>query len=323
MRASAPWLQISVTRFMSVVGPSCSSAPSAGGFLSCSGRYRWDGWQIAIVERPSSAGQASAFAGMLTVCGLAVNAFMLFWAQLGVGISKSNTISVQWSLLADRYPIGLRGRISATLNFGTQTAGALSPAAHGWDRCASWRDCWLAVGIRGFSRYRWWWSPSSCSRLPEPVRGQHEKSSVLGTVIDDEEPAPISVEAAFARLRRIRTLMAGIAGFAALGFRALHGTGAGESLRATAIPLGHARSWAARNGSPPPALSSFCLPPGSDTTSRVPAGKSPARAVLKSAGIPHPAHRCSHTGDVCHAQLGILHVGRYSSGNFSWPLRSP
>ena len=43
-------------------------------------------------------------------------------------------------------------------------------------------------------------------RLPEPPRGQFEKKDVLGEVIEDAKPAPISIEAAFARLWQIRTL---------------------------------------------------------------------------------------------------------------------
>ena len=42
--------------------------------------------------------------------------------------------------------------------------------------------------------------------MKEPPRGQFEKQDVLGEVIEDEQPAPISMEAAFARLKRIRTI---------------------------------------------------------------------------------------------------------------------
>ncbi len=189
---------------------------AAGGFLVLGALPM--GWLADRYRRPPIIAWASlAFSVMLAVCGLAVNAFMLFWAQLGVGISKANTISVQWSLLADQYPIGVRGRISAALNFGTQSAGALSPllmagiatlagGAAGW----RWSFVVLAIPVAVVALLAF--------RLPEPVRGQHEKSSVLGTVIDDESPAPISVEAAFARIRRIKTLMSAIIGFAALGF---------------------------------------------------------------------------------------------------------
>lgn len=55
-------------------------------------------------------------------------------------------------------------------------------------------------------------------RLPEPPRGQFEKSDVLGEVITESSPAPISVEAAFARLLQIRTLKTVLLAFTALGF---------------------------------------------------------------------------------------------------------
>ncbi len=54
--------------------------------------------------------------------------------------------------------------------------------------------------------------------LPEPPRGQFEKQDVLGEVIEEDDPLPISVEAAFARLLQIRTLKAVIIAFAAIGF---------------------------------------------------------------------------------------------------------
>jgi ABC-type branched-subunit amino acid transport system ATPase component len=51
-------------------------------------------------------------------------------------------------------------------------------------------------------------------RIPEPPRGQYEMLDVLGEVVrDDHEPAPISIEAAFARTLRIA-----LVAFAALGF---------------------------------------------------------------------------------------------------------
>ncbi len=39
--------------------------------------------------------------------------------------------------------------------------------------------------------------------MKEPPRGQFEKDDVLGEVIEDEKPAPISMEAAFARIKKI------------------------------------------------------------------------------------------------------------------------
>jgi ABC-type branched-subunit amino acid transport system ATPase component/MFS family permease len=54
--------------------------------------------------------------------------------------------------------------------------------------------------------------------MKEPPRGQFEKDDVLGEVIEDEHPAQPSMEAAFARLKKIATIRSSIAAFAALGF---------------------------------------------------------------------------------------------------------
>ena len=55
-------------------------------------------------------------------------------------------------------------------------------------------------------------------RLPEPPRGQYERQDVLGTVVDEDTPARISMEAAFSRLLQINTLRSTIIAFAAMGF---------------------------------------------------------------------------------------------------------
>ena len=133
------------------------------------------------------------------------------------GMSKSSNISVHGSLMADQYPIGLRGRLSAITNFANQSATAFSPLVMAG----------IAALVGGASGWRWSFlvmvvpvALASCIafRLPEPVRGRQEKGSVLGEVFADDRPAPISIEAAFERLKRIRTLKTVVLGFAALGF---------------------------------------------------------------------------------------------------------
>ena len=54
--------------------------------------------------------------------------------------------------------------------------------------------------------------------MKEPPRGQFEKDDVLGEVIEDENPRRPSMEAAFARIKKIATIRTSIAAFAALGF---------------------------------------------------------------------------------------------------------
>jgi ABC-type branched-subunit amino acid transport system ATPase component/MFS family permease len=153
------------------------------------------------------------FSVMVFLSGLAVSAFMLFWTRFGAGIAKANTLPVHGSLLADTYPISLRGRIAATISLVGRSVQAISPLLVGGIAVvAGWRWPFLLLGapvaIVGVLAFR----------MKEPPRGQWEKKAVLGEVIEDEEAAPISIEAAFTRLMRIRTLRTVVIGFAALGF---------------------------------------------------------------------------------------------------------
>jgi ABC-type branched-subunit amino acid transport system ATPase component/predicted MFS family arabinose efflux permease len=158
-----------------------------------------------------------AFSAMVFACGLAANAFLFFLARFGVGVAKSSTLPVHGSMLADTYPIGVRGRI-ATVNAGAaRTVGALSPLAVGGIAALAggddgWRWPFLILGLPALLVAVW------AFRLPEPPRGQHEMKSVLGEVVEDKNPMPISMEAAFARLMQIRTIKTCIIAFSALGF---------------------------------------------------------------------------------------------------------
>lgn len=157
------------------------------------------------------------FSMMVVASGLAANAFLFFLARFGVGVAKASNIPVHGSLLADTYPIGVRGRISAANYSAARTMGALSPlivagiatAAGGPD---GWRRAYLLLGLPSLAIALW------AFRLPEPKRGQHEMKSVLGEVVEDSRPMPISIEAAFARLLRIRTMKTSILAFSAIGF---------------------------------------------------------------------------------------------------------
>jgi ABC-type branched-subunit amino acid transport system ATPase component/predicted MFS family arabinose efflux permease len=176
------------------------------------------GWLADRYRRPPIIGWASlAFAGFLALCGGVANVFQLFWARLGVGVAKSNSQPVHSSLIADTYPISARGRVSASLAMGARLVGVLSPiVVGGIVALAGGSNGWrwpffllgLPVAVVAFFAFK----------LREPPRGQYEKKDVLGEVIEDEQPAPISVEAAFARLLQIKTLKTVIVAFAAIGF---------------------------------------------------------------------------------------------------------
>jgi ABC-type branched-subunit amino acid transport system ATPase component/predicted MFS family arabinose efflux permease len=176
------------------------------------------GWLADRVKRVPIVGWASlAFAFFVFLSGLAVSAFMLFWTRFATGIAKANSIPVHQSLIADNYPIGIRARMSATINMGGHGIGLISPVL-----CAG-----IATWAGGVEGWRWAWFLLAVPvvfvaliafRMKEPPRGQFEKQDVLGEVFEDEQPAPISMEAAFARIKRIRTIRTVLVGFCALGF---------------------------------------------------------------------------------------------------------
>lgn len=176
------------------------------------------GWLADRYRRGRIIGWSNLFFGVMTaLTGLATNGVTLFFARLGVGSTKSNTFTVQSTLLADTYPITSRGRVGSTLSLFGSVTGTLSPLLVGG----------LATWIGGPSAWRWVFVilaiPISIVSifgfaLPEPPRGQFEKQDVLGEVIAEDDPLPISVEAAFSRLLQIRTLKSVVTAFAALGF---------------------------------------------------------------------------------------------------------
>ena len=176
------------------------------------------GWLADRVKRVPIVGwSAILFGAFVMASGFAVNAFMLFWTRFATGITKASTITVHNSLIADAYPINVRARMSAAMQGGAHLIGLTSPvlvaAIAGWAGGAEgWRWAWYALGI-----------PVSIVAIGaffmrEPPRGQYEKEHVLGEVFEDRDPAPISMEAAFARLKKIATIRTVLVAFCALGF---------------------------------------------------------------------------------------------------------
>jgi len=176
------------------------------------------GWLADRVRRGPIVGIATLVFGLMVFAtGVASNIFLFFLARFGAGVSQSSTQTVHTSLLADTYPIGLRGRISAGMAIGTGTAAALSPVLVGYITTAvggtngwRWAFCLLAAPILLISVIAF--------GLREPPRGQFEKLDVLGEVIEDSDPVPPSLEAAFERITRIRTIKACLVAFSAIGF---------------------------------------------------------------------------------------------------------
>jgi ABC-type branched-subunit amino acid transport system ATPase component/predicted MFS family arabinose efflux permease len=157
------------------------------------------------------------FSLLVLLAGVATTGLTLLLARLGLGVARSDELPVQGSLLADQYPIGARGRVWATLSMAGRLAVVLSPLLVGGIAAVAggshgWQWAFLAIGI-----------PAAivavlAFRLPEPPRGQFEKQDLLDESVDDEDLEPISREAAYSQLIRIRTLRASAVAFAAIGF---------------------------------------------------------------------------------------------------------
>jgi ABC-type branched-subunit amino acid transport system ATPase component/predicted MFS family arabinose efflux permease len=181
------------------------------------------GWLADRGRRAPIIGWATAaFSVMVFACGVAANAFVLFVARLGAGVAKSNTYPVQGSLVADTYPIAVRGRVNATVAGGARLAAVLSPAiVGGIAALAGGRDGWrwaylvLALPTIPLAIFAF--------RMPDAPRGRPEMLAVLGEEVGDTASIPIPLTAALERCNRIHTFKTMLLGFAALGFGVITG----------------------------------------------------------------------------------------------------
>ena len=175
------------------------------------------GWLADRYRRPPIiAAAAVLFSTCVFLSGLAVNAFTLFLTRLGVGVAKSSNNTVHPSLVADAYPIGVRGRLSATTLGSGLLIGAISPVLVGGIATLAggpdgWRWAFFILGLPALGLAFF------ALRMPEVPRGQFEMTDVLGEVIDTR-PMAMSVESVFSRLKQIRTFRHAMLAFAALGF---------------------------------------------------------------------------------------------------------
>ena len=153
------------------------------------------------------------FAVFSVMAGLAVSAFMLFFMLFFSSFGKSNTHSAHPSLIADTYPLRVRGRILSTNSLSAQAMRGAAPILVGLVAGAyTWRTPYMIMAIPvGLAAFL-------ALRLPEPVRGRWEKDDVLGQVFAEDDPAPISFEAASQRLWKIKTFKGLVVAFAAMGF---------------------------------------------------------------------------------------------------------
>lgn len=155
---------------------------------------------------------------VVLLTALVQNAFWLFVARLGAGISQAHSLPVNAPLLMDTYPIEARTRVFAAYGSFEVVGRAAAPLFAG------------GIGglVAGPDSWRWVFAATSLLSIPvvaliccirEPRRGRNEMQAVLGAELDeDEAELPISLGVAFERLRKIRSFSFFLAGMAALGF---------------------------------------------------------------------------------------------------------
>ena len=150
--------------------------------------------------------------------GLVQNAFWLFVARLGTGVSQSYALPVNGPLLIDTYPIPARSRVFATYGAFEVAGRAIAPLFAGAVAGLvagpeSWRWVFVTISVLGIPVVL------GLAAIREPRRGRNEMQEVLGEELDDDPgELPVSVSVAFERLRSIRSFAFFLAGMAALGF---------------------------------------------------------------------------------------------------------
>lgn len=201
---------------------------------------------------------ASAFwAVTVFLSGLAVNPFQLFLTNAGTGLGQAYRLPVSNSLLVDAYPIAARSRIFAFEAMGRPVGQLLGPlivgGAAAWAGGAEgWRAAFFVVAIPPLL------AAAASLILKEPERGRFEQEAVFGPrrshrgarpeaasgandggvqseavpesrpeaqpnpgpeAAQDAQPElPVTVGAAFARLRKIKTFYYLATGVGVLGF---------------------------------------------------------------------------------------------------------
>lgn len=196
---------------------------------------------------------ASAFwAATVFLSGLAVNPFQLFWTNAGTGLGQAYRLPVSNSLLVDAYPIAARSRIFAFEAMGRPVGQLLGPLIVGGTAAIAggaegWRAAFFVVAVPPLL------AAAASLVLKEPERGRFEQEAVFGprrsrrpaetepearsgarpeaaseTISGAQQKAaprggasrelPVTVGAAFARLRKIKTFYYLATGVGVLGF---------------------------------------------------------------------------------------------------------
>ena len=165
---------------------------------------------------------ASVSTAVWALAAIATGLVNGLWQMIAVrtvsGMGKANEQPIQSSILADAYPAEGRGRIFAAHRIATPTgyligpilAGTIASAVGGPD---GWRWAFVGLAIPAFLL------AGASLVLEEPKRGRYEQLAVLGSeLVEVEDELPISIGAAFTRLKKIKTFYYLMAALASFGF---------------------------------------------------------------------------------------------------------
>ena len=159
---------------------------------------------------------AIVWAGFAALGGLVTNPFQMALCRGGTGLGASATIPISPTIIADQYPIEARTRMLALESLGRPLGYVIGPFIAGSIAA-------IAGGDEG-----WRWAFIIGAALPvliglllltqkDPQRGRFEQEAVLGHVLEVVDP-PVSISAAFERLKKVRTFYFLIVGIGLLGF---------------------------------------------------------------------------------------------------------
>jgi ABC-type branched-subunit amino acid transport system ATPase component/predicted MFS family arabinose efflux permease len=152
---------------------------------------------------------------MLT--GAVAAPWQMGFARAGAGFGASARIPISPSLIADKYPIGVRTRMFAFENLGRPLGLVLGPFIVGAvaaqaSEADGWRWAMVAIAIPAL------FISLALLFLREPARGSNEQEAVLGRILDDDGEPPVRLSSVAARLKKVRTFRYLTLGIGMLGF---------------------------------------------------------------------------------------------------------
>jgi MFS family permease len=180
----------------------------------------WFAWLADRYSRTNVLAAATGLWGLFAVLtGSVANSFQMGIARVGAGLGGAARIPISPSLVADKYPIGVRTRVFAAEAWGRPAGQVIGPFLAG-----------LVVLIAGNAAGDWRWAfwvlsvPAGILvllllREKEPERGRNEREAVFGSdATEIVADGPVRLSSAFQRLKKVRTFYFLVTGIGVLGF---------------------------------------------------------------------------------------------------------